>query len=206
MKLDKYKVIPLARILNNAGGEEAFQSIVHNFSCPPNEDVEHFLKHTAIANQNMGLSRTNLIFLDNEEEPLLLGYYALALQVLDLSQVISKSMLKKITGFKRVSKLGAAVYLIGQLGKNFNNGANQLITGKEIFMLAMQDILDARTNVGGRIVVVECKNEEHLRNFYASTLNFQLINTADDKDMLKYMTLISTYDKQAATPPKQQSS
>ena len=58
----------------------------------------------------------------------------------------------------------------------------------------MQDILDARSNVGGRIVVVECKNEEHLRNFYANTLKFQLIDNNGDESMLKYMTLISAYD------------
>lgn len=61
-------------------------------------------------------------------------------------------------------------------------------------MLAMQDILEVRCHVGGRIVVAECKNEEHLRNFYANTLKFQLIDTTDDESMLKYMTLISAYE------------
>ena len=197
MNLDKYKVIPLSKILSNDGGEEVFEHIIRDFSCPPNEDVEHFLKHTAITNQNMGISRTNLVFLTDEQTPILLGYYALALQVLDLSNILSKSMRKKITGFKRENKLGAAVYLIGQLGKTFNNEANKQITGQELFMLAMQDILDARINVGGRIVVVECKNDIHLRQFYENTLDFQLIETTDDSSMLRYMMLISTYDAHA---------
>lgn len=118
MNLDKYKVIPLSKILNNECGKEIFEHIIHDFSCPPNEDVEHFLKQTAITNQNMGISRTNLVFLADEQTPILLGYYSLALQVLDLSHIVSKSLRKKITGFKRENKLGAAVYLIGQLGKN----------------------------------------------------------------------------------------
>ena len=194
MNLDKYKVIPLSKLLSNDGGEEVFKRIISDFSCPPNEDIEHFLKHTAITNQNMGISRTNLVFLNDEHTPILLGYYALALQVLDLSNILSKSMRKKITGFKRENKLGAAVYLIGQLGKNFNNDANRQITGQELFMLAMQDILDAHINVGGRIVIVECRNDVHLRQFYENTLDFQLIETSNDSSMLRYMMLISTYD------------
>ena len=197
MNLDKYRVVSLTEILSCTDGEELFRKEVRDYSCPPNEDVEHFLKQTALNNQHMGISRTNLIYESDKQNPLLLGYYSLALQFLDLSNISSKSMRKKITGFKRENKLGAAVYLIGQLGKNFNNHANHLITGREIFMLAMQDILEARKNVGGRIVVAECKNEEHLRNFYANVLKFQLIDNADDERMLKYMTLINTYDPEA---------
>jgi len=194
MSLDNYRIIALEDLLSCENGEDIFHEAAQNFSCPLNEDVEHFLKQTALTNQRMGISRTSLIYTNDKPEPLLLGYYSLALQVLDLSNISSKTMRKKITGFKRENKLGAAIYLIGQLGKNYNQQANLLITGKEIFMLAMQDILDARGNVGGRIVVVECKNEEHLRNFYANTLKFQLIDNNGDESMLKYMTLISAYD------------
>ena len=63
----------------------------------------------------------------------------------------------------------------------------------ELFLLAMQDILKAQQIVGGRIVVVECKNDDKLRKFYEETLGFQLIDTADDESMLKYMTMISAY-------------
>ena len=79
------------------------------------------------------------------------------------------------------------------MGKNFHDGANKLISGKELFLLAMQDIIDAQHYVGGRIVVVECKNDDKLRKFYEDTLGFQLIDTADNERMLKYMTMISAY-------------
>ena len=79
------------------------------------------------------------------------------------------------------------------MDKNFHNNANTLISGKDLFMLAMQDILKAHQIIGGRIVVVECKNDDNLRHFYEDTLGFQLIDTADDDSMLKYMTMISAY-------------
>ncbi len=193
MNLERYKIVSLAKLLLQQNGETVFNHTVRDFSCPLNEDVEHFLKHSAVPNQRMGISRTCLVFIQNGDERLLVGYYSLALQVLDLSHITNKSLRKKITGFKRENKLGAAVYLIGQLGKNFHHEANHYITGQELFLLAMQKILEARQNVGGRIVVVECKNDEHLKSFYEDTLSFQLIDNADDDSMLKYMTPISTY-------------
>ncbi len=42
-------------------------------------------------------------------------------------------------------------------------------------------------------MVVECKNDNNLRKFYEETLGFQLIDTADDDSMLKYITMISAY-------------
>lgn len=188
-----YKVIPIARFLQHPDGEQKFNSAVKEFSCPLNLDVENFISHTAVTNQRLGISRTYLVYALTDIGQILVGYYSLALQVLDLDHITSKSLRKKITGFKRENKLGAAVYLIGQMGKNFHKGADKLISGQELFLLAMQDILKAQQSVGGRIVVVECKNDDKLRKFYEETLGFQLIDTADDESMLKYMTMISAY-------------
>ena len=186
---NQHNVISLSELLQQPNGECDFYSMVKDFSCQLNPDVENFLTHTAITNQRIGISRTSLVYSGKS----LVGYFALALQVLDLDRITSKSLRKKITGFKRENKLDAAVYLIGQMGKNFHNGANKLISGQELFLLAMQDILKAQQTVGGRIVVVECKNDDKLRKFYEETLGFQLIDTADDESMLKYMTMISAY-------------
>ena len=186
---DKHNVISLSELLQQPNGECEFHSMIKDFSCQLNPDVENFLVHTAVTNQRIGISRTSLVYNGKS----LVGYFSLALQVLDLDRITSKSLRKKITGFKRENKLGAAVYLIGQMGKNFHNGANKLISGKDLFLLAMQDILKAQQAVGGRIVVVECKNDDKLRKFYEETLGFQLIDTADDESMLKYMTMISAY-------------
>lgn len=193
MNLSKYKIVPLEGILSHEDGENTFAHAVIPFTCPLNHDVEHFLKHTALQNQKMGLSRTNLVYCPHDEQQILVGYYSLALQVLDLDRITSKSLRKRITGFKRETKLGAAVYLLGQLGKNYHHGSNKLISGKELFLLAIRQILSAHQIVGGRIIVAECKNDDNLKHFYEDTLGFQLIDTADDESMLKYMTMISAY-------------
>ena len=61
MNLDKYKVIPLADILQAPDGKQTFRDTTAEFSCPLNPDVEHFLTSTALVNQDMGISRTNLV-------------------------------------------------------------------------------------------------------------------------------------------------
>lgn len=164
MSLARYKSIPLFNILQRPNGESDFKVIASEFSCPINPDVENFLTHISITNQRIGISRTSLVYALTNSRQVLVGYYSLALQVLDLDRINSKSLRKKITGFKRENKLGAAVYLIGQMGKNFHNNANQLISGKDLFLLAMQDILKAQQAVGGRIVVVECKKMINCEN------------------------------------------
>ncbi len=141
----------------------------------------------------MNISRTNLVFLPQGDNQLMVGYYSLALQVLDLSPTTSKSLRKKITGFKQENKSGAAVYLLGQLGKNFNNSANRYISGHDLFLLAMRDIYEASLYVGGRIVLIECKDDVHLRNFYGNKLGLQLINENNDGNLLKYITLVNAY-------------
>ena len=188
--LNLYTTISLENLLQSPDGARRFAAMTANFTCPLNLDVEHFLKATALHNQIMHISRTKLVTLPTSDKLTLVGYYSLALQVLDLDRITSNSLRKKITGFKRENKLGAAVYLIGQMGKNFHDDADKLITGKDLFLLAMQDILKAQQAVGGRIVVVECKNDDKLRKFYEDTLGFKLIDTADDESMLKYMTMI----------------
>ena len=96
MNLDKYKVIPLADILQSPDGEQTFQDATVEFSCPLNPDVEHFLTSIALANQKMGISRTNLVVLPKDTHQQLVGYYSLALQVLDLDRITSKSNVSKL--------------------------------------------------------------------------------------------------------------
>ena len=55
MNLDKYKVVPLADILQSPDGEQTFRDTTIEFSCPLNPDVEHFLTSTALTNQKLGI-------------------------------------------------------------------------------------------------------------------------------------------------------
>ena len=59
-----------------------------------------------------------------------------------------------------------SAYLIAQLGKNYTNGANNKITGKELVELAWTVIDDAQYMLGGMVAFLEAENEEKLLSFY----------------------------------------
>ena len=63
-------------------GEDRVKSILANFSCEVNKDVEYFLRQKAVEFAKQGLSETQLVYYKDdsgEEETLkLVGYYTLA--------------------------------------------------------------------------------------------------------------------------------
>lgn len=59
-------------------GEKEVKSILSDFSCPLNADVEHFLKHTAIEFAKQGIASTYLIMASYQNKYVLVGYFSLA--------------------------------------------------------------------------------------------------------------------------------
>ncbi|MCM1089017.1 MAG: GNAT family acetyltransferase, partial [Muribaculaceae bacterium] len=59
-----------------------------------------------------------------------------------------------------------SAYLIAQLGKNYIDGANMRITGKELVELVWTVIEHAQYMLGGMVVFLEAENEEKLLAFY----------------------------------------
>ena len=116
-------------------GEDDLQDILSEFTCPKNPDVERFLKKNAIEFTKKNQSVTYLVFSNDTAE--LIGYFTLTIKPIQVNNdsKISKGMLKKIS---RVSEYDEesetfylSAYLIAQLGKNFTNGVNEKITGKQ---------------------------------------------------------------------------
>ncbi len=189
---EKYKIVRVGGLIEKKG-EDFYHQLVADFSCPLNNDLEHFLKNTAIENQKKNISRTNLVYASFEEQKVLVGYYSLAIQVLTLEDDISKSIRKEITGFTDLHKNNVPVFLIGQMGKNFYNNYNKLISGEELFAQAIIDIKEAQKLVGGRVVMIECKKDEKLKHFYNNTLGLRQIEHDQKNDLLTYVAKISNF-------------
>jgi len=96
--MQEYSIMRLGGLIEDKG-ETFCQRLVANFSCLLNNDLEHFLKNTAMENQKKNISRTSLVYASLGEQKVLVGYYSLAIQVLTLEGDISKSIRKQITGF-----------------------------------------------------------------------------------------------------------
>ena len=187
---DKFLVTNIRRYLGSDNpklGEDSLIQQISEFSCPKNPDVEHFLKKSAIEFTKKNQSVTYLVFSLSSME--LVGYFTIALKPLTVrGETVSNTVKRKLL---RISELDErsdtytmSAYLIAQLGKNYTDGRNKEITGKELIELAWTVIEDAQYMLGGIVTFLETENEEKLLSFYRDNRfsQFDTRQTASDKD------------------------
>lgn len=165
-----YKVINLKDIYNSIG-EERTKEILKDYKCSLNEDVEYFLKEKAIEFSKQDISRTYIVMSQHKEDDVIVGYFAITNKVTNIKKVklseTKRKRLLKFAIFDKESKCySIALPLIGQLGKNYANGYDKLITGDILLKLACNKIKEAQELIGGRFVFLECEDKIKLREFY----------------------------------------
>lgn len=169
--MDGFKVAKLDDLID-AIGEEQAQTILASYSCPINSDIEDFLLHKAIAFSRQGLAKTHLVFASYKQTPVLVGYFALASKTFFIKRTpsISAALRKRLQKFARqitdVDGYEIAAPLIAQLGKNYTNGYNKLITGDELLKIACDKVRDIQSLMGGKVVYLECEDHSALTSFY----------------------------------------
>ena len=186
-------------------GEKEVKSILSDFSCPLNADVEHFLKHTAIEFAKQGIASTYSIMASYQNKYVLVGYFSLANKIfcIDRDSFPNQTWRRRIAKFGQydttIKRYTLSAPLIGQLGKNFAHNYNQLISGDELLYLALEKVKEMQYIVGGKIVYLECEDKGSLLDFYSENgfVNFgrrYLDRDETDKlsgeylvQMLKYM-------------------
>lgn len=188
-------------------GEKEVKSLLSDFSCPDNPDVEYFLQHTAIEFAKQGISSTYLIFASYRNKYVLVGYYTLANKIFcihknNLPNRQWKSRLSKFGQFDRaIQKYTLSAPLIGQLGKNYAHSYHKLITGDELLKLALDKVKSSQIIIGGRMVYLECEDKPFLIEFYTRNgfINFgQRKLDADETDKLSgnyLMQMLKYLDK-----------
>ena len=72
--------------------------------------------------------------------------------------------------------------LIAQLGKNFSNSYNILITGDELLKLACDTVREGQKAFGGKFVYLECEDKTKLTEFYGDNGFVNFNNRPLDKD------------------------
>lgn len=186
-------------------GESEVASFLSDFYCPLNLEVEYFLKHKAIEFSKQGISSTYIIMASYKKNYVFVGYFALANKIfcIDKDSLPNrkwKSRMAKFGQFDRtIQRYTISAPLIGQLGKNFNNSYNTLITGDELLKLALDKVREMQYIVGGKIVYLECEEKRNLIEFYEQNGFVNFGSRPLDKDetdklsgqllvqMLKYM-------------------
>ncbi len=171
------KVLSLGELLLQADTQEDIQNLMDllsSFSCIQDKDIENFLHNRAIDFERINKSRTYILcdddILNKEGRLVIMGYFSVALKVLNLPENFSNRSRKNLDGisanFHHQKIVSIPCYLIGQLAKNSAIPDEQSISGAELIKCAMSVICSAETLVGGRNVLIECHNEQKLLKFY----------------------------------------
>lgn len=176
------EVIALSKLIREFN-ERDVQAILNTFESrdfsgkEEAHEVEDFLKNKAIYYDKNDMSKTHLLFSDYKEEKVLVGYYAITINSLHFSKKQLSKLSSKLRGSlnskatkrdKDTGNLEISCYLIGQIGKNFNEDAlkTKSLTGIKILELAYQTILEAKDLTGGSYVYLEYEDTDKLRNIY----------------------------------------
>ena len=161
-------------------GEDEVKSILSSFVCPLNKDVENFLKYKAIEFSKRCFSKTHLVFwvTDDGTEKELVGYFTIASKFIGIDRkVVNSREARKLREHgmfdEKTSKYIVSAPLIGQLGKNFANGNDALISGSELLQLAIDKVRLVQKEIGGRFVYLECEDTQKLTAFYEKN-NFKI--------------------------------
>ncbi len=160
------------RDMIQALGEEAVKAQLQEFSCPMNEDVEYFIHEKAIEFSKQGIASTHIVFSSYCGKPVIVGYYSLA----NKTVVVKASVLKSKTWKSRIHRFAeyrqeikgyiCAMPLIGQLGKNYSNGYNKLISGDDLLEIACKKVRSVQYALSGKLAYLECEDNPQLVEFY----------------------------------------
>ena len=150
-------------------GEEDLQELFRGFVCPRNPDVERFFREQSVDFTKRSQSVTYIITEKVSFE--LVAYFTLAIKPISVNAgIFSRTVRRKI---QRVAKVNeqtgeylVAAFLIAQLGKNFADGANKLISGAQLLDLALDAIRELQFRAGGTVVFLEADDNPKLISFY----------------------------------------
>ncbi|MDR1329124.1 MAG: hypothetical protein LBK23_05950 [Oscillospiraceae bacterium] len=162
---------------------EAVTDAIEAFSCK-DKDVEFFLKNKALEFEKRDKSRTYIIC---EEETFLSGdvsilaYFTLSLKSLEFRGTLSKNKIKEIDGFSKEVE-SVAIALIGQFGKD--EAKAKEISGKDLLIICMNMIYQVHTLIGGRYVLIECRDIDKVVGFYRGS-GFKALQTDKNDDYLQ---------------------
>lgn len=181
---------------------ESLHAFLSSFSCEKDEDIQSFLHNRAIEFERVSKSRTFLI-VDGEqltteqltegkiEDVTIYGYVSLAIKSFTIPENVSNRKRRELDGFSAKSNgepiQSIPCYLIGQLSKN-SAVQNNIISGADLIDLACGAISQAVQSVGGRYIMIECRNAEKLISFYrANGFSFAFKMPDDNAKMIQML-------------------
>lgn len=204
------EIVSLRSLLEQMDEEDILRDILFLFESKDCEgthsskDIKAFLhnKSKAINFEKQGISRTYLVFYNEDNFSYLAGYFSIANKNLQISEnnfnrlANSKQRLFQEIGYKSDKKnfISPAI-LLGQFGKNFNvpEGlkSHQIVNGNDLMASAIEVIKEAYNLIGGKVLYLECEDHKKLTGFYERHGFVKLEITKQEDELLIYMKKLS---------------
>lgn len=167
-----YNIISLEDICNSIDKDKV-KKIVSDFECDLNKDVETFFKDKAIEFCRQGIAKTFIITSSFQNRQVIAGYFSIATKTVEVKKSLLNNKTRKRLSRFAVNDSSNSIFevplpLIGQLGKNYKNGYNKLISGDVLLKIACNKVKEAQKIVGGRFAYLECEDKPKLKEFYES--------------------------------------
>lgn len=188
-----YTLINILDMLETVG-EDELSSILSDFSCPRNPEIEHFIHNNAIEFAKRKMSITHLVF---DGDARLIAYFTLTHKPSSVDgQVLSKTSRKKVEMHARMDEsiqaYSVSAYLIAQFGKNYGVDGGHSISGDELMDMAFDVLERVQREIGGGVVFLECEDNPVLLKFYQNDHNrFRLFGERySEREQVKYLKLL----------------
>lgn len=180
--------------LIDENGEEAIMRYLSAFRCPPNAEIENFIKDRAIDFARRKLSITYIV--SDDRDGRLLGYFALTHKAISVREEgLSRSARRRWERFAKFDRdtgtYMASAFLLAQFGKNYGVDGGRRISGADLMMRVNDTLTDIQRRIGGGIVYLECEDEPKLTAFYEDEAKFKRYSTRrsieDEVEYLQYI-------------------
>ncbi len=188
-----YTVINILDMMETVG-EDELSSILSDFSCPRNPEIEHFIHNNAIEFAKRKMSITHLVF---DSDARLIAYFTLTHKPSSVDgQVLSKTSRKKLEMHARMDEsiqaYSVSAYLIAQFGKNYGVDGGHSISGDELMDMVFDVLERVQRQIGGGVVFLECEDNPVLLKFYQNDHNrFRLFGERySEREQVKYLKLL----------------
>jgi hypothetical protein len=177
----KYSILDLSKLmeLDARYGTENVKTMIEQFSCSHDIDINNFVKEHAVLYEERNLARTHFVIEKGTNK--IAGFFSLSINLLKLGEEISQSTVRKISGFN--DKKEVPGILIGQLSKNYYFKDNS-IDGKTLLDLAFGQISQINRIASVRLIFLESKIINKLSDFYLK-YGFNIISDSNNNPIIK---------------------